>query len=554
MKRLLLAVSALFVTSALFAQPIPSVFPPSNAGPPSWIQGGLWSQPWDNVSQGTVAQDFPDFPTFSTYEFNDMRVPGPGWNITSVRGVGFNSASSNRGLNEDVRLLISSNANFANPGTIYALVSGKSVLDAGLDTLIFDEFSLSLPRGDYWASMWVRRPFGGGGGQWFWARTLPIRLGEHIFHNPGGGFGFGTAPVPGTTVFGTAADQNINVAGTLGEPSGDVNGDGIVDDSDLAMVLEAFGNDCDGCAEDVNGDGIVDDSDLATVLTEFGQEKMKCEVSAFNVPTNRSGCVNEDAGGGRRKAGERFNMNADFTGKCECCEYRQYVKGFFKFNGVNLVHRLCGENLDENNYREDGFEQGTDCHRYGYRADAWGQASNDIYQAPNRATGCEYRGFDFPGITANAGNTYEVNLSFRGEIVDVCNGNKVVRTTTWTVKCSGTLSAEEEPISQRTIETRLDGRDVTVQLKSMDDGRLIAVVSIPNGDGSLPLFSNDIDLSIGNLKLNSKTEGRLIETQIFVSSSSHSIYEFSLPANMRGKAMKMNLSVRGETVGMIVTP
>ncbi|NUL83563.1 MAG: hypothetical protein HUU60_12725 [Armatimonadetes bacterium] len=50
---------------------------------------------------------------------------------------------------------------------------------------------------------------------------------------------------------------------------GDVNLDGCVDDTDLAIILEAFGG--SGCAlEDIDKSGIVDDTDLAIVLENFG--------------------------------------------------------------------------------------------------------------------------------------------------------------------------------------------------------------------------------------------------------------------------------------------
>lgn len=55
---------------------------------------------------------------------------------------------------------------------------------------------------------------------------------------------------------------------------GDANGNGCVDDTDLAIVLEAFGKSCPlgyRCIGDVNQDGIVDDIDLAIVLETFGQ-------------------------------------------------------------------------------------------------------------------------------------------------------------------------------------------------------------------------------------------------------------------------------------------
>lgn len=51
--------------------------------------------------------------------------------------------------------------------------------------------------------------------------------------------------------------------------TGDVNGDGCVDDIDLARVLRMFGQSGE-LAEDVNDDGTVDDADLAIVLENFG--------------------------------------------------------------------------------------------------------------------------------------------------------------------------------------------------------------------------------------------------------------------------------------------
>jgi hypothetical protein len=60
-------------------------------------------------------------------------------------------------------------------------------------------------------------------------------------------------------------------SGDTPPPSGDVNGDGCVDDADLLAVLFAFGQTGSGLPEDVNGDGVVDDADLLTVLFAFGQ-------------------------------------------------------------------------------------------------------------------------------------------------------------------------------------------------------------------------------------------------------------------------------------------
>jgi hypothetical protein len=52
--------------------------------------------------------------------------------------------------------------------------------------------------------------------------------------------------------------------------AGDVDGDGRVDDTDLLLVLFAFGQSGQNLLEDLDGDGIVDDADLLLVLFNFG--------------------------------------------------------------------------------------------------------------------------------------------------------------------------------------------------------------------------------------------------------------------------------------------
>jgi len=52
------------------------------------------------------------------------------------------------------------------------------------------------------------------------------------------------------------------------DPSPDLNGDGVVDGSDLGMLLGAWGS--AGGAADLNGDGVVDGADLGTLLGAWG--------------------------------------------------------------------------------------------------------------------------------------------------------------------------------------------------------------------------------------------------------------------------------------------
>ena len=50
--------------------------------------------------------------------------------------------------------------------------------------------------------------------------------------------------------------------------TGDLNGDGIVNGADLALVLVGWGV-CEGCSADIDGNGLVDGGDLAMVLVSW---------------------------------------------------------------------------------------------------------------------------------------------------------------------------------------------------------------------------------------------------------------------------------------------
>lgn len=182
-----------------------------------------------------------------------------------------------------------------------------------------------------------------------------------------------------------------------------------------------------------------------------------CCVAAFNVPTARSGCTTA-AVGARNKMGEKFNMEIDFdsTGPgctCSCCEYRQFIRGTFTANGTNVVLLLpnpaggaplkClprpAAGAPSDNFREDGLVSppaGVNVH-YGHRSEG-STDTTDTY-LPDRATGCQYRGNDFPGLTASTGTTVAVDLDFRGQAIDTCNASACVQQNEWTVTCSGTL-------------------------------------------------------------------------------------------------------------------
>jgi hypothetical protein len=170
-------------------------------------------------------------------------------------------------------------------------------------------------------------------------------------------------------------------------------------------------------------------------------QKRKCYPQTFVVPANRSGNKIIDWLPGVRLAGEEFDILATFAEgknacKCACCEYRQYVRGTFRRNGKKLDFLLPSGYLSPTNFKEDGLLRVPYGPHYGHRDEIG--ASDDRY-LPTRSDGCEYQGSDFPNIGGSIGDTFDINLEFRGEIIDVCNNDIVLMSTTWTIKFSGRL-------------------------------------------------------------------------------------------------------------------
>ena len=173
-------------------------------------------------------------------------------------------------------------------------------------------------------------------------------------------------------------------------------------------------------------------------------EGTACSVTTFNVPKSKSACKTVG-----NKIGQSFGMDIDFGGTCGNCEYRQYIKGYFDVNGIRLTHMLPGaanpptyqpgRAMSATTYLEDGLSPypGFGPH-YGHRNEIG--AADDVYQSPNRATGCQYRGTDFPGISGlRSGDTYDIHLDFKGEAINTAEGT-TLRSTTWTVYCSGKVA------------------------------------------------------------------------------------------------------------------
>lgn len=170
----------------------------------------LWDQSSALSSTGVVAQDFPDFPAYSTQEFDDFVVSAPGWFITRITIYGIERG--NPALNQSLEIRIQSSLGVGGWATNIPVTNATY----SNGNLIFDVTpTFQLAPGTYWISAWIKRPFGGGGGQWFWLRNGSSNGSEHYFHNPGGGFGAGTSPIPGSQVFGSPSDLGFTIEGEL---------------------------------------------------------------------------------------------------------------------------------------------------------------------------------------------------------------------------------------------------------------------------------------------------------------------------------------------------
>lgn len=188
-------------------------------------------------------------------------------------------------------------------GRVLHSTIGRGQYGSGVVT--WDFAGAPLAAGTYWISVQALGGFHVDG-QVYWCRanTYPVRGSEHYLHNPGGAFGYGSAPVPGAWWKGSAADlalvqyrqasfdRNSNGVPDACDP--DCNRNGRPDDLDIAGgysidcdrngipdecdVAGAAGNDCnangvpDRCEPDTDGDGIIDACDNCPATADAGQE------------------------------------------------------------------------------------------------------------------------------------------------------------------------------------------------------------------------------------------------------------------------------------------
>jgi hypothetical protein len=166
--------------------------------------------------------------------------------------------------------------------------------------------------------------------------------------------------------------------------------------------------------------------DVFRRLPKLLRRRPSCRVKRFDAPLNS---IPDPA-----VKNEHFEMEADFVARpralaCECCEYRQYVRGTFSdAGGAPVRFDLPSGALDSVAYCEDGFidEFGTGAHGYyGHRSRS---TPGDEYGAAGTPKACIYRANETPSCPP----TESAHLEFIGLIVDVCRG-RVAAKRTWVV-------------------------------------------------------------------------------------------------------------------------
>ena len=176
-----------------------------------------------------------------------------------------------------------------------------------------------------------------------------------------------------------------------------------------------------------------------------------CSVSDFNVTPDQDCNVYKIAGGKQLVVGEQFKTHADFKTaagdgpRCRCCEYRQYVDGTAKTRfriakGGAIVPVPPWVTIGSyGEYQEDVSAQGRP---YGHRK-GYPNSPVDKYER-DRPAGCAYSGIDYPGVditkgmpALKTGQAVELDMDYHFllNIIDVCNGNRVVDSKMVGIRC-----------------------------------------------------------------------------------------------------------------------
>ena len=136
-----------------------------------------------------TSQEFTDLTANSASAFDDFTIATP-FDLTWLTVFGREGGNPSG----DVRVKAGI---YATPDWTTNPILSVSGVQVGAD-LTFDFGGATLAAGTYWVGAYVVRSVDAG--VWSWRLRLPISGSEAMWHNPGGGSGLGTSPVPLGTV------------------------------------------------------------------------------------------------------------------------------------------------------------------------------------------------------------------------------------------------------------------------------------------------------------------------------------------------------------------
>jgi hypothetical protein len=167
-----------------------------------------------------------------------------------------------------------------------------------------------------------------------------------------------------------------------------------------------------------------------------GEDDCHCEVDRLTVATTNQPevVVNPNTGLTNVLRNAWFIAYFRNDGCCDCCEFRQYVRGYLELNGVAIAPPVPGFNLFL--WNEDQDSAGMN---YGHRTQP---AEDGNRYVPDQANGCIYVGRDAPGIYGlSSGDDYFIYYEFVDVIIDTCNDDEVVAgPERWDMIAAGTVA------------------------------------------------------------------------------------------------------------------
>jgi len=166
---------------------------------------------YDGTSYAAVSETFTDFPSFSSFELQKFHTSS-NYDLGKLKVPGVELGT---GVNNYVFGVVTHGLPGSSGYYVAAFTTtGVETASGGLKINFNGAF---LPAGsDWYVVAAVNRSFSANG-EWYWDRTLndngKVHGQQEYFWNPGGGFGFGTAPIPGSTIFGSAENMAFALRG-----------------------------------------------------------------------------------------------------------------------------------------------------------------------------------------------------------------------------------------------------------------------------------------------------------------------------------------------------